>query len=88
MQTPIMPEYKDRLVPSDEYIDVQYHSSYKCKLCGYVPQEWGEWGCVPRMQNHLKEKHNIQPPEGKAFWIVSYSDSEVKKALKKWAEEE
>jgi len=78
MQTPISTQNTDKFHSSDEFVEVVFHVDFRCKLCGYIPDSFG---CIPKMEKHLKEKHAIEPPDGKWFWIGSPSDADIRKGL-------
>jgi hypothetical protein len=73
-----MTEKQKEMFEDAEHIEVVYSTKYRCKICGYTPENRG---CIPSMEKHLKTEHNIEPTEGKFFWMAGYYDSDIKKLL-------
>ena len=49
------------------HVELEVSALPKCKICGYVSEP--QFGCIPRMESHLKVAHRIEPTQGRAFWI-------------------
>ena len=56
-------------------IDVEYRHTFRCKICGYTPPDFG---MIPKLSDHMLIKHNIGISRP---WMDAYSDGDIKKRL-------
>lgn len=65
-------------IDCSEHVEVVYSHVYRCQHCGYVPPEFG---CNPKMREHLKEAHGIEEPLDAWWWMSGYHDNRLKREL-------
>ncbi len=71
-----------KLIPATDHVEIEFSSRLICKYCGYSPDEWG---CIPKMMNHLLS-HNV--PDTDKLWLSGYGDTTIKQILDEQEEKE
>lgn len=79
MQRKVPENLADRFEDSSEYVDVDFHTEFRCKKCGWKPDE--SFGCIIAMEKHMRDEHGIVPNDGFVFWIDSPTETDIRKGL-------
>lgn len=74
--TPIPAHLADQFQSAEGLVRVHYATEYRCAICGHTPHKFG---CIPALENHLKDKHNVFPD--KPLWIDSLTDTEIRRFI-------
>ena len=58
---------KDYPLVECPHVSLEWNAVPRCEICGYKSEP--QFGCIPRIEQHLKEAHGIVAPEGRYWWI-------------------
>ncbi len=76
---PMSGELATNYSSAEGLVVVRYSYEYSCAICGWKPKS--KDGCIPALENHLRENHPEKMPDG-TLWIVAYGDTDIKTALR------